>query len=172
MPASSLYFVVFVAAALYLGWRRSSLERRKRQSWESLIGRLQPDCKGRELSDHFLWREGLSTGPEETWNRLGGMRGLWSILENAQVMMEMAEFAIRQGTGVDAALVETLRCEAAQIRMCVMAAMVQYTVQHANGGVRMRAFRAASIYTGMAAQMTTLLQNHASGALPQFVAAM
>jgi len=77
MLASLFYFAIFVAAALYLGWRRSSLERRKRQSWESLIGRLQQDCKGRELSDHFLWREGLSIGPEETWNRLGGMRGLW-----------------------------------------------------------------------------------------------
>jgi hypothetical protein len=36
----------------------------------------------------------------------------------------------------------------------------------------MRAFRAASMYTGMAARMTQLLQDHAAAALPEFVAAM
>ena len=153
MLGSPLYFVVFVSAALYLGWRRSSVERRKRQSWESLIGRLQQDCKGRELSDHFLWREGLNTGPEETWDRLGGLRGLWSIFQNARVMMEMAEFAAGQSVDVDAAALEALRSDAAQIRLCVMAVMVQCALQQANEGMRMRAFRAASIYTRMAARI-------------------
>jgi hypothetical protein len=34
------------------------------------------------------------------------------------------------------------------------------------------AFRAASIYTSMAARMTQLLQDHAAVVLPDFVAAM
>jgi hypothetical protein len=172
MLASPLYFAIFVAAALYLGWRRSSLERRKRQSWESLIGRLQRECKGRELSDHFLWREGLTIGPEETWDRLGGLRGLWSMFRNAAVMMEMAEFAARQDTGIELAVLEALRSDAAQIRLSVLIVVAQCALQQANESARMRAFRAASVYTGMAARMTELMQNHAASALPQFVAAM
>jgi hypothetical protein len=86
-------------------------------------------------------------------------------------MMEMAEFAARH-SDVDEALLETLRSDAAQIRICVLKALAQYGIQQANEGVKMRAFRAASMYTGMAARMTQLLQEHAVGALPEFVAAM
>jgi len=170
MLSSPLYLPFLSGMALYLGWRRTSIERRKGQSWESLIGRLK-DCNGRELSTQFLWREGLTTGPEETWNKLGGLRGLWSIYSNARVMMEMAEFAARH-EGVDAEMLETLRCCAAQIRICVLTALVQCQVQQANESVRIRAFRAASVYTGMAARMAELLRNHALTELPQFVAAM
>lgn len=170
MLCSPLSLTLLVAAALYLGWRRSGLERRKSQSWESLIGRLK-DCNGRELSPQFLWREGLSTGPEETWNRLGGLRGLWSLYNNTRVMMEMAEFAARHA-GVDAEMLQTLRCNAAQIRICVMTVAAQWLLYHANENVRMHAFRAASVYTGMAARMAELLRTHALAELPQFVAAI
>jgi len=170
VPFSALPFLVLVVAALSLGWWRSVRKHRKGQSWESLIGRLK-DCNGRELSTQFLWREGLTTGPEETWNRLGGLRGLWSLYSNACVMMEMAEFAARRGD-VDAEMLETLRCNAAQIRLCVMAVAAEYLVYQANEGVRMQAFRAASVYTGMAACMAELLRKHALVQLPQFVAAM
>ena len=171
MTASPLYFGILVAAAVYLGWRRSGLERQKGQSWESLIGRLK-DCNGRELSPQFLWKEGLSTGPEEIWERLGGMRGLWSLYSNARVMMEMAEFASRQSEDVDEELLETLRCNATQIRLCVMPIMAQCLLNHVNESARMQAFRAASVYTGMAARMAELLRSHAMKELPQFVAAM
>lgn len=39
-------------------------------------------------------------------------------------------------------------------------------------GVRMRAFQAASMYTGVAARMTEMLQSAAAPVLPEFVAAM
>lgn len=170
MLSLALSLMFLIAVALYLGWRRSGLERRRAQSWESLIGRLE-DCKGRELSPQFLWREGLSTGPEETWNRLGGLRGLWSLYKNAQVMMEMAEFASRHA-GVDGETLETLRCSAIQIRLCVMPVAAQCVLYHANENARIQAFRAASVYTGMAARMADLLRTHALAELPQFVAAM
>jgi hypothetical protein len=59
-----------------------------------------------------------------------------------------------------------------QIRVCVLAALTQYAFRHASEGVRVNAFRAASIYTGMAARMTQLLQEHAAVMVPDFVAAM
>ena len=170
MLSSPLSLGFLVVAALALAWWRSGLVRQKEQSWESLIGRLK-DCNGRELSPQFLWREGLSAGPEETWNRLGGLRGLWSLYRNAQVMMEMAEFASRHAS-LDADTLETLRCNATQIRLCVLPIMAQCVLYHANEGVRVQAFRAASVYTGMAARTAELLRKHALSELPQFVAAM
>jgi len=42
----------------------------------------------------------------------------------------------------------------------------------AGEGVRVNAFRAASMYTDMAARMTQLLQQNAAAIVPDFVAAM
>ena len=73
---------------------------------------------------------------------------------------------------VDRLLIETLYSDAMQIRVCVLTALAQYAFRHASEGVRVNAFRAASIYTGMAARMTQLLQDHAAVMVPDFVAAM
>jgi hypothetical protein len=59
-----------------------------------------------------------------------------------------------------------------QIRVCVLSALVQYAFSQASEGVRINAFRAASMYAGMAARMTQLLQANAAMVLPDFVAAM
>jgi hypothetical protein len=169
MPWSPLLGLM-VLATLVLAWWRTNLVRRREQSWESLIGRLK-DCHGRQLSPQFLWREGLAVGPEEMWNRLGGLRGLWSLYRNTSVMIEMAEFAARHGA-VDAELLETLRCNAIQIRLCLIAVMGQCVFEHASESVRVQAFGAASVYTGMAARMAELLRKYALTELPQFVEAM
>jgi hypothetical protein len=51
-------------------------------------------------------------------------------------------------------------------------ALAQYGFTKASEGVRVNAFRAAAMYTGMAARMTHLLQDHAPVMIPDFVAAM
>jgi hypothetical protein len=160
------------AVALVLARWRNGLRKRNAQSWDSLLGRLRPDWSARELSDHFLWKEGLSATPEDAWQRMKGPNGLWVMYQNARVMMEMAEYASRNSEGVDRVLLETLRSDAMQIRLCVMMALGQYAFSQASEGVRVNAFRAASMYTGMAARMTQLLQEHAAVIVPDFVAAM
>jgi hypothetical protein len=50
--------------------------------------------------------------------------------------------------------------------------LAQYAFSQASEGVRVNAFRAASMYTGMAARMTRLLQENAAVIVPDFVAAM
>ena len=67
---------------------------------------------------------------------------------------------------------ESLRSDAVQIRVCVLMALAQYAFSQASEGVRVNAFRAAGLYTGMAARMTQLLQENAALILPDFVAAM
>ena len=167
-----LQIVAVALVALYLVRWRIGVRRRNTQSWESLLVRLRPDWSARELSDQFLWKEGLTSTPDDTWTRMEGPRGLWVMYQNANVMLEMANFATRNCENVDRVLVETLRSDAMQIRVCVLMALAQYAFSQASEGVRVNAFRAASMYTGMAARMTQLLQENAAVLVPDFVAAM
>jgi hypothetical protein len=160
------------AIAFYLGRWRSSVRRRNSETWETLLAKLRPDWSARELSDNFLWKEGLSATPEDAWQRMEGPKGLWVMHQNARVMLEMADYAARNCEGVDRLLIETLHSDAMQIRVCVLMALAQYAFTQASEGVRINAFRAASMYTGMAARMTSLLQDHAAMMVPDFVAAM
>ncbi len=165
--------IAVVAAVLgfFLRWR-AGIRKRNAQSWDSLIARLRPEWSARELSDQFLWKEGLNATPEDAWQRMEGPKGLWVMFQNAKVMMEMADFATRNCNDVDKVLLETLRSDAMQIRLCVLMGLAQYAFSQASEGVRVNAFRAAALYAGMAARLTQLLQNHAAVILPDFVAAM
>jgi hypothetical protein len=169
-PLLQLGAVVLVA--LYLGRWRMNVRRRNSQTWESLLVKLRPDWSARELSDQFLWKEGLTSTPDDTWTRMEGPRGLWVMYQNAKVMLEMADYVTRNCENFDRVLVETLRSDAMQIRVCVLMALAQYAFSQASEGVRVNAFRAASMYTGMAARMTQLLQENAAVLVPDFVAAM
>ena len=169
-PLLEIGAVVLVGLCL-VRWRMG-IRRRNSQSWETLLSRLRPDWSARELSDQFLWKEGLNASPEDTWTRMEGPHGLWVMYQNAKVMLEMADYATRNCENVDRVLVETLRSDAMQIRLCVIMALAQYAFSHASEGVRVNAFRAASMYTGMAARMTQLLQESAAVLVPDFVAAM
>lgn len=163
--------VLAAVVGFFLRWR-AGVRRRNSQSWDSLLARLRPEWSARELSDQFLWKDKLNATPEDAWQRMEGPKGLWVMFQNAHVMMEMADFAVRNSDGVDKVLIETLRSDAMQIRVCVLMGLAQYAFTQASEGVRVNAFRAASIYTGMAARLTQLLQEHAAIVLPDFVAAM
>jgi hypothetical protein len=167
-----LQLVAFAAAVAYFARWRAGLRRRNTQTWDSLLARLRPDWSARELSDHFLWKEGVNVTPDDAWQRMEGPKGLWIMYQNARVMLEMADFASRNHPEIDRVLVETLRSDAMQIRVCVLMGLGQYAFTQASEGVRVNAYRTASMYTAMAARLTTLLQEHDAGILPDFVAAM
>ena len=93
------------------------------------MARLRPDWSARELSDQFLWKEGLNATPEDAWQRMEGPKGLWAMYQNARVMLEMADFAARQQRECRSLLIETLRSDAMQIRVCVLMALTQYGFQ-------------------------------------------
>src|SRR5580698_2001335 len=172
MIVTALQIAAVLAIALYLAFWQKNARRRNAQSWESLLARLRPEWSARELSEQFLWKEGLSATPEDAWHRMEGPRGLWVMYQNARVMLEMADFAAKNCESVDRLLVETLHSDAMQIRVCVLMALAQYAFSHAGEGVRINAFRAASMYTGMAARTTQLLQAYNASMVPDFVAAM
>jgi hypothetical protein len=167
-----LQLVAIVGVAIYLYRWRAAVRRRNTQSWDSLLAKLSPQWSARVLSDHFLWKEGLDTTTDEIWQRLEGPKGLWAIFKNAGVMLELADYADKHSDGVDRLLLETLRSDAMQIRVCVLLALSQYAFSQASEGMRINAYRAANFYTNMAATMTQLIQQNAAGVLPDFVAAM
>ena len=172
MILSLLSVIAFVAVVLYFGPLKTRRLRMNRQSWSALIAGLRHDWSARELSDQFLWKEGLSATPEEAWERIHGAHGLWAMFQNAQSMVEMAEFAARTSDAIEPSILETLRDNAEQIRLYVLKAVDEYASSQATESVQENAFCAAFMYTRMAARMTRLLQDHAATALPDFVAAM
>ncbi len=172
MILTLLQIVVVSALVVYLVRWRASAHRRNNQTWDSLLARLRPEWSARELNEQFLWKDGLNATPEDAWVRMEGPKGLWVMFQNARVMLEMADFAAKNSTDVDRVLLETLRSDAMQIRVCVLMGLAQYAFSQASEGVRVNAFRAAALYTGMAARLTRLLQEHAAVVLPDFVAAM
>ena len=72
MSLPILQIAAIVAVAIYLVRWRAGLRRRNALSWDSLVTRLQPGWSARDLSVHFLSKEGLNTTPEETWVRMRG----------------------------------------------------------------------------------------------------
>jgi hypothetical protein len=172
MILTLLQILGFAAVVYHLVRWRQSVRRRNCQTWDSLLARLRPEWSARDLSDQFLWKEGLNATPEDAWQRMEGPKGLWVMYQNARVMLEMADFAARNDLSVDRLVLETLRSDAMQIRILVLVALAQYGFTQASEGVRVNAYRTASIYSGMAARLTALLQDHAAGVLPDFVAAM
>jgi hypothetical protein len=158
--------------AISLSRWRASLRRRNDQSWDSLVARLEPGWSARDLSVHFLAKEGLNTTPEETWKLIQGFRGVRAMYRNAAVMLEMADYAARNSDSIDPMLLETLRSDATQIRIASLNILAHCIFNHASETVRSNAFQVASMYTGMAARMSQLLQVGAPDMLPDFIAAM
>jgi hypothetical protein len=171
-----LQIAIVSALLVYFGKWRGNMRRRNTQSWDSLLSQLRSDWSARDLSQQFLWKEGLTATTDDIWQRLDGPRGLWAMYQNSRVLLEMADYAHRNmipgSDPIDPMVLETLRSDAMQIRLCVLMALAQYALSQATEGVKVNAYRAANIYSGMAARMTTLLQEHAAMVLPDFVAAM
>src|SRR5215475_14954875 len=117
--------VIAAVVGFFVRWR-AGIRRRNSQTWESLLARLRPEWSARDLSDQFLWKEGLNATPEDAWLRMEGPKGLWVMFQNARVMMEMADFAAKNSPDIDKVLLETLRSDAMQIRVCVLMGLAQY----------------------------------------------
>ena len=164
------------ALLVYLGKWRNRMRRRNVQSWDSLLCRLRSDWSASELSSQFLWKEGVTATHDDIWERLDGPHGLWAMYQNASVLLEMADYAVDStplgADPIDPMVIEDLRSDAMQIRLCVLMSLAQYALSKATEGVKVNAYRAASHYSNMAARMTALIQDHAAVILPDFVAAM
>jgi hypothetical protein len=170
-----LQVILLGALLLYLAKWRGSMRRRNIKSWDQLFCQLRTDWSAHAVCDRLLWQEDVNASHDDIWEKVNGPYGLWVMHQNARVLLEMADFAAKHASPenpVDPLLLESIRTDAMQIRLCVLMAIAQYAVNSAKAGARVNARRAAETYVLMAARLTRIMQEHAALQLPDFIAAM
>lgn len=164
-----LELALFLALTLsFCRWRMGQ-QRRRTQSWETLVARFRPDWNARALCD-------IDAAPHATSNRarpakthLQGMRALWNLLRNAGVMLEMADYAAE---AFDPALLADLRNDALQLRISALQALASCVFLSPGDAVRIHVLRAESAFAEMELRMTEFLEGNVAGMVPSFVAAL
>ena len=153
-------------------WRRAQT-RRKQRSWDEIVASLRANDWGLdEVSERYLYRGGIKATPTDIWKRIDGARGLWAMYCNAPLLVQLADYAAEHGTDPDEALLEGLRSDAFQIRLCVLLALCKYAMSHSTVGASVNAHRATSLYTEMLSRLTMLFQESAGQLFPKYLEAM
>jgi hypothetical protein len=166
IPIATIAFV-----ALYLTHLQRSVRRHNDESWDSLVARLRPDWIAGPQGAAVLTSLEADATPQERWQSIQGAQGLWTMYQNASVMMKLADFAARHCESVDRVLLESLRSDAIQIRLCVLTALARYTFSQVNDGICVNAFRAAALYCGMTARLKGLVDATSNAMAPSFAGA-
>ncbi len=104
---------MFTLTAAYLAFSVVALHRRNQLSWESLSSRLHP-----------AWISGAM--PVSSSARVAADRSArWSAFRDAGVLMQMADYADRNGIAVDPSVLASLRSDAIRMRFAVLHAFVR-----------------------------------------------
>jgi hypothetical protein len=169
----SVQLVLAVALLAFVGlWRRAQAKRKQR-SWDEMVMALRANDWGiDEVSERYLYRGGIKATPVDIWKRIDGARGLWAMYCNAPLLVQLADYAAEHGTDPDEALLEGLRSDAFQIRLCVLVALAKYGTSQSTVGASVRAHRATALYSGMLAHLTMLFQDSAGQLFPKYLQAM
>src|ERR1700691_5309248 len=88
---------IMIAAVCFSSWR-TAMRRRNAQSWDAIVARMRPDPRTQSMGDESIWNGSMNVTPEEKWQLMRGAQGLWAIYENARVLLEMADYAARNGS--------------------------------------------------------------------------
>ena len=76
---------------------RHSLRQRLKRDWIMILERLSGgDGALSELSYSAVASEDLTCAPHEIWSKLNGVRGLWVMYRNLEVLHEAIDFVARQ----------------------------------------------------------------------------
>ena len=165
-----LELVIIICLAIYVECWRAGMRRRQAQAWERLVAQLQPNWYGGGLSDQSRCNQNDDATPEEKWRDIQGAHGLWSMYENAQVMLDMADFAARNSDSVDRESLAALRNDAMQIRVSVLIALSKYAYSQVNESTSMNVSRAGLVYAGMVDRIAELMRTN-GGELAGFAGA-
>lgn len=158
--------------AVYLGYWRAGVRRRRAQAWDRLVVQLQPNWIARELGNQSSWNEEQDATPEEIWRGVQGANGLWAMYEHAGVMLNMADYAARNSDSVDRELLAAFRNDAMQIRVCVLTALARYACSQINENTCVSVSRATAIYADMVSRTAELLRMNGGALAPNFAGTM
>jgi hypothetical protein len=156
-------FCLVTSIAIYLGIWRAGIHRRQAQAWERLVEQLQANGFAPDLNDRFCAEEHISS-QEKRGRRIQDAHGLWSMYEDARLMLDMANYAVANSATIDRELVAELRRDAMQIRVCVMIELSRHAYSEINESTCGNIARATAVYADMVSRMADLMQAN-SGAL-------
>lgn len=168
-----LQVLVTMLLLLYAGqWRRRQ-SKKAGESWESIVARLHSNDWGLEdVSERYLYSGVIKVSTQEIWKKIHGVKGLWAMYCNAPVLVQLADYAANYGEGVPEELLESLRSDAFQIRICVLMALAQHVMSRSSVAADVNAHRATEIYGMMLNRLTRLFQEHSTMLFPRYLDAM
>ncbi len=158
----------------YAGYWRRRHSKRRSETWDQIVLKLRPDDWGHaDVAKRYLYGDGVNATTEDIWGRISGAKGLWAMYLNAPVLVQLADYAAEHGgNSVPEELLEGIRSDAFQIRMCVLMALAQHVFSSSSIGAAVNAHRATTAYTAMVARMTAIFQDHSALLFPKFLDAM
>ena len=166
---------VLITALLvaYAGfWRRQQTKRRAK-NWNDIISQLRDNDWGiEEITERYLYKSEIRATPKDVWQRIDGCKGLWAMYKNAPVLVQLADYAAEHGEGVDEELLEGLRSDAFQIRLCVMLALAQHMLSASSAGASVNAHRATATYSAMLFRLTAFIQEYSTSLFPSYLDAV
>jgi hypothetical protein len=165
-----------ILTALLIGyagfWRRQQTKRRAR-TWNGIISQLRGNDWGiEEITERFLYKSEVQVTPKDVWQRIQGCKGLWAMYKNSPVLVQLADYAAEHGESVDQAMLEGLRSDAFQIRLCVLLALGQYVFSASSIGASVNAHRAVSTYSAMLVRLTAFIQEYSTPLFPSYLDAV
>ncbi len=152
--------VLLIAYAVF--WRRHQLKRRAK-TWDGIISQLSNNDWGiEEITERYLYKSELQVTANDIWQRIHGSKGLWAMYKNSSVLVQLADYAAEHGEGVDQDMLEGLRSDAVQIRLCVLLALAQYLFSASTAGASVNAHRAVATYSAMMVRLTAFIQEYST----------
>jgi len=143
-------------------WRRQQSKRRAK-TWDGIISQLSDNDWGiEEISERYLYKSELQVTTKDVWQRIHGCKGLWAMYQNSSVLVQLADYAAEHGEGVDNEMLESLRSDAVQIRLCVMLALGKYMFSASSVGASVNAHRAVATYSSMMVRLTAFIQEYST----------
>jgi hypothetical protein len=172
LPLAQVLITALLLA--YAGYWRKRQSKRRSETWDEIVLRLRPNDWGyEEVTRRYLYSDQINATPEDVWDRISGAKGLWAMYCNAPILVQLADYATEHGDGaVPEELLESIRTDAFQIRMCVLMALAQHVLARSAVASRVSAHRATVAYTALLARMTAVFQDHSALLFPKFLDAM
>ena len=166
--------VIFAAMLVsYAAFWRRQQTRRRAKSWNAIISQLRCNDWGiEEISERFLYKSEVQVTPKDVWQRINGCKGLWAMYKNSPILVQLADYAAEHGDGVNVEMLEGLRSDAFQIRLCVMLALAQYVLSASSVGASVNAHRAVATYSTMMVNLTSFIQEYSTSLFPSYLDAV
>ena len=121
---SYLQIALFISIAIFFGQWRAELHRRNTRSWDAMVASLRTNFSPVAASEDLAAEMDRHYTSEMIAKRAASVDGRRTMCREAGVMLEMADYAERNGGAEVAPLVARLRSHALAIRLATLKSRV------------------------------------------------